>query len=261
MNSAPVVVGGGTADLVADEGTSIEIDLAFVDPDGDTLTYSIAVSDGTADVTDQFPGITVDNGVLSGSLGAASPGTYTVTVTASDPSEASTTDSFMLEILDVNEAPVAEDVAFEPLFASVGTAIVPIDISEFTGAFSDPDGDTLVFSVEDLPAGLVLNAEGVITGTPLETGDGTFTLVATDPDGLSTSIEIDLIIEAPQSGDVTVIEAEDFTELATANNYIATGQVGASENQIIRANNGSGPSAITTDLSMNGLAEGFIPSR
>ena len=257
MNSAPVVVGGGTADLVADEGTSIEIDLAFVDPDGDTLTYSIAVSDGTADVTDQFPGITVDNGVLSGSLGAASPGTYTVTVTASDPSEASTTDSFMLEILDVNEAPVAEDVAFEPLFASVGTAIVPIDISEFTGAFSDPDGDTLVFSVEDLPAGLVLNAEGVITGTPLETGDGTFTLVATDPDGLSTSIEIDLIIEAPQSGDVTVIEAEDFTGLATANNYIATGQVGASENQIIRANNGSGPSAITTDLSMNGLAEGF----
>ncbi len=141
-------------------------------------------------MTDQFPGITVDNGVLSGSLGAASPGTYTVTVTASDPSEASTIDSFMLEILDVNEAPVAEDVAFEPLFASVGTAIVPIDISEFTGAFSDPDGDTLVFSVEDLPAGLVLNAEGVIIGTPLETGDGTFTLVATDPGGLSASIEI-----------------------------------------------------------------------
>ncbi len=39
-------MGGGAADLEANEGTSIEIDLAFVDPDGDDLTYEIAVSDG-----------------------------------------------------------------------------------------------------------------------------------------------------------------------------------------------------------------------
>ncbi len=256
-NSAPTVVGGGIADLVVNEGSNVEIDLAFVDPDGDVLSYDVTVNDGTSDVTGQFPGIDVVGGVLSGSLGDAAPGVYTVTVTASDPDQATASDSFTLTVLDVNEAPVVGDPAFEPIFEAVGSPITPIDIAQFTGVFSDPDGDSLEFTVPDLPAGLTLDNDGLITGTPTETGDGTFTLVATDPGGLSASVQIELIISAPEVGDVTIVEAEDFTGLAVANNFIATGQVGASGNEIIRANGSAAASSITTDLSQNGLVEGF----
>ena len=257
-NSAPVVVGGGVADLEANEQSSIEIDLAFVDPDGDDLTYEIEVSDGSGmDATGDFEGITASDGVLSGSLEDAAPGIYTITVTASDGS-LSTQDTFTLTVLDINEAPEADaDAAFEPVFGEVGSAIAPIDVGLYTGVFSDPDGDTLTYAVEDLPDGLSIDNDGVITGTPLETGNGTFTLVATDPGGLSASVEIPLIIEGLEVGDVTVIEAEDFTGLAAAGNFTATGQVGASGNEIIRAGNSANASTITTDLTANGLVEGF----
>ena len=161
-------------------------------------------------------------------------------------------------MLDINEAPEADaDAAFEPVFGEVGSAIAPIDVGLYSGVFSDPDGDTLTYAVEDLPDGLSIDNDGVITGTPLETGNGTFTLVATDPGGLSASVEIPLIIEGLEVGDVTVIEAEDFTGLAAAGNFTATGQVGASGNEIIRAGNSANASTITTDLTANGLVEGF----
>jgi hypothetical protein len=255
-NAAPRVVGGGIADLTLDEKTSIEIDLPFVDDDGDTLAYAFTVTDAEgADVTDVF-GMAIADGVLSGPLGDVAPGTYTVTVTATD-GQASTSEAFQLTVNDVNDAPVAAGSAFEPLFGAVGQEMTPISLSDFTGAFSDPDGDALEFTVEGLPEGLTLNSEGVITGTPLEAGTGAFRIIATDPGGLRAEIEIDLRIQGPAVGDVTVIEAESFTGLGSAANFTRTGQAGASGDQILRAVNTSAPSTITTDLSANGLAEGF----
>jgi hypothetical protein len=255
-NAAPRVVGGGITDLSLSEKTSIEIDLPFVDDNGDTLSYGFTITDETgADVTQSF-GIAISDGVLAGPLGDAAPGIYTVTVTATD-GQASTSDAFMLTVNDVNEAPVAADSAFEPLFGAVGQELAPIALSDFTGVFSDPDGDALEYSVEGLPDGLTLNSEGVITGTPREAGTGAFKIIATDSSGLTAEISIDLRIQGPAIGDVTVIEAESFTGLATAANFTRTGQAGASGDQIIRAVNTSTASTITTDLSANGLAEGY----
>jgi hypothetical protein len=255
-NSAPKVVGGGIADLSLNEKAALEIDLPFVDVDGDTLTYGFTVLDAQGvDVTASF-GISINDGVLGGPLGNAVPGLYTVTVTATD-GKASASDTFRLTVRDVNEAPVAEDSAFEPLSGAVGQEFTPISLSDFTGAFSDPDDDTLEYTVEGLPAGLSLNSEGVITGTPLDAGTGTFKIIATDPGGLKAELTIDLRIQGPAVGDVTVIEAESFTGLGSATNFTRTGQAGASGQQIIRAVNTSGPSTVTTDLSANGLAEGY----
>ena len=47
-NADPIIVGGGIADLVVDERGTIEIDLPFVDPNGDELTYTLAVTDSLA---------------------------------------------------------------------------------------------------------------------------------------------------------------------------------------------------------------------
>ena len=257
-NDAPRVVGGGAADLSILENGTVEVDLPFVDDDGDALTYDFAIVDAEGqDVTEGF-GLTLSDGVLAGQISAnVDPGVYTVTLIASDGT-AETQDSFMLTLQNVNEAPQAVDAAFEPVFGEVGQEINSISLSDYTFVFSDPDaGDTLTYSVDGLPTGLELNSEGVIIGTPTEPGSGSFTIIATDSGGLTAEIEVELRIDAPEVGDTFVVEAEAFTGLPEAANFFATGQAGASEDRIIRASSTTVPSTITTDLSANGLAEGY----
>lgn len=106
LNQAPVVVGGGVADLVLDEGTTLEVDLAFEDPDGDPLSYRFEVADADGAPVDAA-GLAIDAGVLSGSLAGLAPGSYTVTLYADD-GQIETSDSFVLTLENVNDAPVAE---------------------------------------------------------------------------------------------------------------------------------------------------------
>lgn len=108
-----------------------------------------------------------------------------------------------------------------------------------------------------LPAGLSVNAEGVIVGTPQDSGTGFFTIVARDPDGLeSAPLTIELAIDAPQPGDEIVVEAEDFTGLDSGVNFFVSAQSGTSGDQLIRVNAGQAGS-VSTQLSQNGLLEGF----
>ncbi len=260
-NRAPEVVGGGVADFAIDERGRLEVDLPFVDRDGDPLTYTVAIEDGDGnDVSEAFGlsdpsgGLGLSGRVLSGTLPTVvAPGVYTVKLTASD-GEATTPSSFQLTVADVNDAPIADDVAFEPIFGAVGEAFVPVDIANFAFAFSDPDGDDLTFSVEGLPLGLTLNSEGVIVGTPTERGTGSFTIVASDGE-LTARVAVPLQITAPAAGDVVEVEAEFFTGLPT-NGIISTGVAGASNNQIIQAKSG-GNITVTSDLSRNGVSEGW----
>lgn len=59
---------------------------------------------------------------------------------------------------------------------------------ELAPYFDDPDGDTLTYSVDQLPAGLSLNsATGSITGTPTTAGTTPVVATATDPGSLSVN--------------------------------------------------------------------------
>ncbi|WP_181707662.1 carbohydrate-binding protein [Chthonobacter rhizosphaerae] len=257
-NRAPVVVGGGIADQVLPERSALEIDLPFVDADGDALTYTVTVVDGSGNPAAGFSGLVVEQGTLKGILAAApSPVPYTVTVTASDGKGGTISTSFDLTVEDVNEAPeVDAGVAYEPYLAAVGQEIEGIDLASFAEAFSDPDGDSLVLTVEDLPAGLTLNEEGVIVGTPTMPGETSFTVVATDPNGLRAELTIDFIVEGPAAGDTITVEAEAFTGLPSATAFYAAALPGASGNQVIRTN-ASQSAAVSTNLAQNGVIEGW----
>jgi len=257
-NAAPVIVGGGIADLVADERSSLEIDLPFVDPNGDELTYTLTVTDALGNLVPGFEALAIENGVLVGQINAApSAVPYTVTIVANDGNGGETSLSFDLTVENVNEAPEVDGgVAFEPYFGKVGTEIDGIDLNLFKEAFSDADGDVLVFTVEGLPAGLSLNGEGVIVGTPTGTGTGSFKVVATDPDGLRAELEIQLEIEEAGIGDITVVQAEHFTGLGSATNFFVAATPGASNNQVIRTDANEAGS-ISTSLAANGLTEGW----
>ena len=252
-NAAPRIVGGGIADLTVAEGAGLEIDLPFVDDDGDTLTLTYEIRDAQGGIV-SVDGLAIEAGALVGPA-PAEAGIYTVRVSADD-GQATTEDEFTLTVSDVNEAPVSSDPALEPYFAEAGQDIQAIDLAQFEAFFSDPNEDPLTLTVEGLPAGLSV-VEGAIVGVPTAGGTSTITIRATDPSGLSDTLEIVLEVEGGVPGAVTVIEAEDFTGLGAAENFYATAQAGASGDRIIRAQNGASDSEVTTDLTQNGLVEGW----
>ncbi|MGM0858281.1 MAG: carbohydrate-binding protein [Pseudomonadota bacterium] len=255
-NSAPRVVGGGIADLSLDEGSNIEVDLPFVDDDGDALSYSFVVTDGDGqEVT--VEGLSVADQVLSGSLEGMAPGDYTVSVTADDGTATTSTD-FALTVENVNDAPVAEPVALEPYFGEVGENFIQIPLADFESLFSDPDGDSLTLSAEDLPAGLEV-VDGVIQGIPSQGGMFDVVIRATDPAGLSSTQTLSFVIEGTQVGDTLTIEAENFTDL-DASNLIVTGSASASNEQLIRLTSNE-PATIGTDLAAGGIEPGWYVAR
>jgi len=123
------------ADQVLDEGTTLDVAVTAVDPDGDPISL----------VASGLPAFAafVDNGDGTGSLGLApgfeDAGEYPgVTVTASDASGGSSSASFRISVRDVNRPPVAD--AGGPYQADEGALVT------LTGTGSDPDGDVLLFA-------------------------------------------------------------------------------------------------------------------
>ncbi len=105
VNNAPVVA-TAIADQTATEDTAFSLDISsvFADADGDTLTYSISGNPS-------WLSFDADTGVFSGTPAQSDTGTYTVTVTATDPEGEAVTDTFDITVENTdNNAPVFEGV-------------------------------------------------------------------------------------------------------------------------------------------------------
>jgi CshA-type fibril repeat protein/VCBS repeat-containing protein len=186
VNDVPVV-NPILPDRTARDGATISYPAGsvFSDADGDTLTYS---------ATGLPPGLSIDpaTGQITGTLGtsASAGGPYSITVTATDPSGASVSDTFVLTV--TNDAPTAVDDSFGIDEDEVLTgAVLPND--------TDPDGDALTVSLVSGVANgtLVLNADGSFTYTPNANFNGTdsFTYRVTDADGASTTATVTITVE------------------------------------------------------------------
>jgi hypothetical protein len=153
------------------ENAAVSLQLAGSDPDGDALTYS---------ATGLPPALSVNaaTGLISGTLAAASAGTYRVTATVSD---GSLTDSktFTWTVTHLNRPPTLMQ---PPNRTSATNATVSLQLLA-----SDPDGDPLTYSATGLPAQLTVNsATGLISGT-LVSSVGPHTVTATVSDGRLSS--------------------------------------------------------------------------
>ncbi len=63
-------------------------------------------------------------------------------------------------------------------------------------AFVDPESGTLVFSLEGAPTGISIDPDtGIISGTLTETGSFAMSITATDADGLSTTVNVDVTVK------------------------------------------------------------------
>ena len=183
VNVAPEITGRTPA---GDPITSIGISdtdpvtLAVTDEDTSTLVFTASSSDTTIvdiDSIDQ-DGIVFLSGLAAGSA--------TITIDVADDEGLTDTISFDVDVPGPANAPPQVNGALNDSTFEEALLITPIDVS---GVFTDPDGDALTFSVDQLPAGLSLNAaSGVITGTPSAVGTTSVLVSATDASGTNTAV-------------------------------------------------------------------------
>ncbi len=185
VNDAPVVVTGLT-EQTSPEDTAWSFTVpsgTFTDADGDALSYTATLSDGSA-----LPSWLTFNAATQTFAGTPPQdfnGTLTLKVTASD-GQASADSNFSLIIDPVNDAPVVA-TAIADQTGSEGTAwsfTVP------ETSFADVDGDTLAFSAtladgSALPAWLTFDAASrTFSGTPPQGSAGQVAVTVSATDGL-----------------------------------------------------------------------------
>ena len=182
VNDAPMVV-NAIADQFVARRPGLELPgpgkHAFSDVDGDTLTYSASLGDGSA--LPDWVTFNAATRTFSGTPPLNFNGVFDLKVTASD-GVFSASDTFKLTITPVNDAPAAAPVALPD-----GSEDTPVTITAarlLAGAF-DIDGDHLTVSELSISSGggaLVNNNNGTWTYTPLANYKGpvSFTYVVTD---------------------------------------------------------------------------------
>jgi len=168
LNRAPTVT---APDRNNAENDTVSYPTTASDPDGDTLSYSAA----------GLPvGITIDpaTGVIGGTLGYTTAGTYHPTITVSDGS-LSASATFTWVVTDTNAPPVMTNPGnlVNAEGETIARQIVATDV--------DPN-TTLTFSAVGLPPGLAISASGLVTGTLPYTAAGVYNVTVTVSDGTTS---------------------------------------------------------------------------
>ena len=198
-NQAPQPVGSIPEQVVQVDSTVV-VDVAgyFMDPDGDTLTFT-AISSSVAVVTATASGSMVTvTGVASGST--------MVTVTARDPEGLAAEQSYGVTV--PNRPPEAVG-AIEDLEVQVDSVVV-VNVA---GYFEDPDRDTLQYaaaSSEMTRVGVSVSG-GTVTVSGVAKGNATVTVTAQDPGGLfaEQSFEVTVPNRPPEvAGVIADLEIE-----------------------------------------------------
>ena len=173
-NGAPLISGTPPTSVTA--GTAYAFQPTASDPDGNTLTFSIAGKPSWATFS-------TTTGRLQGTPTASHVGTYgNIVIRVSDGTATASLPAFSIA---VNAAPNGPPVisGTPPTSVTAGTAYA------FQPTASDPDGDTLTFSITNLPAWATFSTTtGRVQGTPAPSQVGTYgNIVITVSDGTATA--------------------------------------------------------------------------
>lgn len=206
--------------------------------------YTFAVTKGSLP-----PGLTLSTGgLLSGTIPAGTLATTTTfDVTVTDGSGSALTETFTL----VANTSVTIGPSLLPV-AEAGAAYT----TTLTASGGSGSGYTYAVTGGRLPAGLVLSANGTLSGTVAPTapaGFDTFTVTATDSAGSTGSITYDLLVDAALSASTASLPAANVGT-AYSQKLTATGGTGIYKFAITQ---GSLPAGLT--LSTAGVISGTIP--
>jgi hypothetical protein len=173
-NHPPTISGTPLTSVTA--GTAYSFTPSASDADGDALTFTIQNMPTWASFS-------TTSGALSGTPTTANVGTYAnLVITVSDGKATTSLPSFSITVgAPPNHAPTISGTPTTSVTA--GTAY------GFTPSASDADGDTLTFSIQNMPAWASFSTStGAMTGTPSTAQAGTYSNVAISvSDGKATT--------------------------------------------------------------------------
>jgi len=167
-----------TAQTVA-EGSTLEVLITAVDPDGDFAALSVDFLPNFASFTDNMNG----TGTLFLAPGFADMGTYNVTVTATDNGGLTDSEKIIIQVVGGENGP-PDLVAIGDLVISEGEAL------NVALSASDPDDEIPILSIDGQPPFLTLTDNQDGTGNLLispgfnDAGVYDVTVQASDPGGL-----------------------------------------------------------------------------
>ncbi|MCK6402817.1 MAG: putative Ig domain-containing protein, partial [Sphaerotilus natans subsp. sulfidivorans] len=201
VNDAPTVA-SPIADQSAAEDQSFSFQLpagTFADVDaGDSLSYT----------TSALPGWLSFNAAtrtFSGTPANADVGSLTITVTAKDGSNAAASDSFVLTIANVNDAPTVAT----PIADQSATEDQPFSFQIPSGTFADVDaGDSLSYTTSTLPSWLSFDAATrTFSGTPANGDVGSLTITVTAKDGSNATASDSFVLTIANVNDAPILQA------------------------------------------------------
>lgn len=182
LNRSPTLTTAIPAQTISvGEATEIDLSNHFSDPDGDALTFAVETQDPSVAT------VAVAGGTLT--LAAVGQGTTGITVTARDPGDLSATQTFAVTV--PSRPPALTDSI--PALQLIPSDSAFIDLSDH---FRDPDGDTLSFAVEvsDTTVVSASVSADTLAVVAIRPGKVSIAVTARDPDGLTASQQIDVMV-------------------------------------------------------------------
>jgi hypothetical protein len=188
-NQAPVI--SGTPATSVTEGENYLFTPNASDPDGDALSFSITGKPAWASFN-------TSTGTLSGTPASGTAGLYSgITISVSDGELSDTMAAFAIEVAQpepVNQAPL--------ISGTPATSVKEGESYLFRPDASDPDGDSLTFSITNKPTWASFDSlTGTLTGIPGSADIGSHTdILITLSDGTDTdqlpafTITVDAIV-------------------------------------------------------------------
>ena len=209
LNSAPTI--SGSPPTTASVGAAYTFAPTASDPDGNTLTFSITNSPAWASFN-------ANTGSLQGTPSAA--GTFAnIVISVSDGSATAALPAFTITVSPApNRPPTISGGSGGPATtATVGTAYA------FTPTASDPDGNTLTFSIANRPAWATFNGNtGALQGTPSAAGTFANIVISVSDGSASAALPAFTITVSPAPNSPPVISGAPATTATVGTAYAFT---------------------------------------
>ncbi len=204
VNDAPTIT--STAPTNAEEDMEYMYDVEAEDIDaGDELHYYL---------TDRPTGMTIDSetGMISWTPTNDDVGNHSVTVRVSDGNGGSATQSWQINVTNVNDAPV--------IISTAPTTAIEDEEYSYQLETNDIDGDTLSYSLLVSPDDMDVDTNGEITWTPVNSDVGEHSVVVEVTDGNGGSATQTFQITVQNVNDAPTITSEAKTSAEEDSEYV-----------------------------------------
>ncbi|WP_206758273.1 putative Ig domain-containing protein [Nostoc sp. FACHB-190] len=215
------------------------------DLNGDVLSYELVVKP---------EGMLIDTktGLVSWKPTTEQLGVQNVVVRVSDGFGGVDLQSFQVQVLPFNQAPVFTNVSnnlinnYEDLIAEIDSPI------NYQFSAIDPDGDAIIYSLKQAPSGVSLDSSnGILTWTPdsSQIRLNSLLITATDSKGAETTINFDIRVVASLPNSAPIISSTPRTTISIGQSYLYGVQASDSNKDLLTYSLETAPAGMTIDSS------------